>query len=242
MNKISISDNAVAMHIGDAIYNPIMGTIANSTDNDIDIWADHCGSLACIVAEGCYIVTTSQQFVSEVLQVLPSNTTFCAVSDFVVQYLTEHFTLEWATPCHMYSYNGKPYDNSVLSGLDVRPLETEHWQLVSDGTPYKPERDRVVDDIANRISSAIYVDDKPVSWCVLHRDNSLGMLYTLPEFRGRGFGVKMVISQCIKLLEMGQTPYSCVIKGNTIAEGITAKYNVDYVCDVTWCGIIKEKN
>lgn len=242
MNKISIGDNRISMHIGNPTMNAIMGAIANSADGSIDIYADDNGSLACVVAEGCYIATTSEQFVSEVLDVLPSRIDFCAVSNFVVEYLSSRYALEWATPCYMYSYNGKPYDNSALDGLDIRPLTAEHWQLVSDGTPYKPDKSRVVDDIVNRISSAIYVNNQPVSWCVLHRDNSLGMLYTLPEYRGRGYGVKMVIAQCIKLLDMGQIPYSCVIKGNKVAENITDKYNVDYVCDVTWCGIDKEKN
>ncbi len=239
MKNININDNRVAMHSDDLSMSPIMGVIANSKPEDIQLWADDEGSLACIAADGCYVHATSEQFIADLLDKVSGEVAFCAVPDNVVHYLREHYSLEWCTPCRMHVYNGKPYDPSQLEGLDIRPLEPEHWQLVSDGTPYKPHKDRVIDDIVNRISSAIYLDDKPVSWCVLHKDNSLGMLYTLPEYRGRGFGVKMVVSQCIKLLNMGQIPFACVIKGNDIAESITTKYNTDYLCDVTWCGIVK---
>ncbi len=240
MIEISRTDNRVSMHVGDATMNPIMGVIANSIDSEIKIWADDNGSLACLVEEGCYVNTTSTQFMYDCVAVLPSEIDFCAVDDFVVNYISSHYALQWSTRCSMYSYNGMPYDELELAGLDIRSLLTEHWQLVSEGTPYKPSRDRVVDDITNRISSAIYVDNMPVSWCVLHRDNSLGMLYTLPEHRGKGYGAKVVIAQCIKLLDRGQVPYSCVIKGNDTAENITSRYNVHYICDVTWCGINKE--
>lgn len=239
MKNISINDKSVTMHIGDKAMSPIMGIIANSSDDNIQLWADDSGSLACKVQDGCYIHATNDQFIADVLAGLNGEIELCAVPDNVVRYLQEHYTLQWSTSCYMYVYNGQPYDSSVLDGLDIRPLQPEHWQLVSEGTPYKPPEQRVVDDIVNRISSAIYVDNQPVSWCVLHKDNSLGMLYTLPSYRGKGYGVKMVISQCIKLLEMGQLPYSCVIKGNDVAQRITSQYNVQYICDVTWCGIYK---
>ena len=119
-------------------------------------------------------------------------------------------------------------------------MSPEYWQLISEGTPYKASKQEIVPNLLTKPSSAIYVDGKPVCWCMLHTTGSLGMLYTLPEYRRKGMALDVMVDLCRKVLAQGCKPFAYIVKGNVASQQLAALYNLEYIGDYSWMGIVKE--
>lgn len=62
-----------------------------------------------------------------------------------------------------------------------------------------------------------YEEENPVSWAITFNHGSIGMTYTLPEFRRLGLATAIEIGLCRKLLEVGLRPCIDVDMHNEIS-------------------------
>ena len=177
----------------------------------------------------CCIYTEQTAFIDEVLTILRGNVKFCGVSTFVADYLKSRFDVTDVTDCTLYVWNGEPLDTSVID-CEIRPLGTQYAQQVSDGTPYHADINDVRMCLTRHPSAAVYVDGKPVCWCLLHLEGSLGMLYTVPEFRRQGYALKVMTAISQTVIDNGNIPYAYIIQGNTVSESLAPKYHLRAVC------------
>lgn len=173
----------------------------------------------------CCMYTSSTDFIDEVLAMLDGEVEFYGVSSFVTDYLAPKFPFKWLTNCTLYVWDGHPLDTSVID-CDIRRLDSSYVQQVSDGTPYHADLDNVRKCLAIHPSAAIYVDGKAVCWCLLHQEGSLGMLFTLPEYRRKGYALKVMTAICDMVIKSGSIPYAYIIVGNKVSEHLAAKYNM----------------
>lgn len=186
------------------------------------------------------VVTHSLEFIRALCDFLPKKRThFMGVNGFVYDYLCSRYTMSYSNRCGYYVYNGKPYDYQYTVAMGE--LKKEYWKLVSDGTFYRASKEEICEAIDNRPNCCIYVDGKPVCWCLLHTENSLGMLYTLPEYRHRGYALEVMTALCEKILKVGITPYAYIVKGNVASEELAVKYNLEYLYDAYYCQTLLEK-
>ena len=236
--SISANDNLIEKNKDNKRFLNIVGLIKNGQNTRL--YTDGNGSVALVENNHtvCF-VTENLAFVDEVIAMLDGEITFCGISNTILQHLQATYPLTWVTKCSLYAYNGNSFDEIDVVDADIRPMDVNYWQLVSDGTHYHAEYDDIAECLANRVSSAVYVDEKPVCWCLMHHENSLGMLYTLPEHRRKGYALAVMVDICKKIVANGECPYGYIVKGNTASEKLAVQYNLQYFIDGNWCGLQK---
>lgn len=173
----------------------------------------------------CCIFTYKTSFIDEVLDILHGSVKFCGVSHFVTDYLHARYKFEWLTRCDLYAWNGSPLNTSVID-CDIRPIDLSYARQISDGTPYHADLTDVRTCLTRHPSAAVYVNGKAVCWCLLHLEGSLGMLYTLPEFRRKGYALQVITALTQMVIDAGNVPYAYIIEDNVASKSLAAKYNL----------------
>lgn len=184
----------------------------------------------------CCIFTCQTAFIDEVVGILHGTVKFCGVSPFVTDYLQAKYAFEWTTHCDLYVWNGKPLNLSVID-CEIRPLDKSYAQQVSDGTPYHADVEDVCMCLTRHPSAAAYVDGKAVCWCLLHLEGSLGMLYTLPQYRHQGYALKVMTAITRMVIDAGNVPFAYIISDNTASKNLALKYNLYNACPADYFAI-----
>ncbi len=171
----------------------------------------------------CCIFSSDQHFVQQMVDNLHGVWEFSGVPTFVTDMVKQRYPLIWETHCYLYCWNGKPIDHPQG---DIRAVEPTLAQQISDGTHYHADVEEIKQCLAMHPSSALYVDNTPVCWCIMHWEQSLGMLYTLPEHRHKGYALKVMQSLCNKVIDVGATPYAYIVTDNIPSLRLAEKYNL----------------
>ena len=159
---------------------------------------------------------------------------FRMITPKVANYLATKYNFGYRVTCGLFVWNGQPLPY-VCKG-DLRSMSPEFAHLVAQGTDYASTED-VLELLDMHPSSALYVDNKPVCWCLLHLEKSLGMLYTLPQHRKKGYALEVMTHLTNQVITNGDIPYATIIKGNVPSENLALKYQLEYVCDVDYISI-----
>lgn len=168
--------------------------------------------------------TQSATFVWKVVAKLHGTVKLCGVDPFITNLFKSRYNFNWETHCDLYVWNGKPLKHKCKS--KIRPMDAAYAQKVSDGTHYHAALADVRECIAHRPSAAVYVDGVPVCWCLVHLEKSLGMLYTEPEHRGKGYALDVMTWLTNELIELGYVPYAYIVQDNVASANLAAKYNL----------------
>ena len=195
--------------------------------DDVDIYNDGDSYALLVNVNGvrkCCFKTDSEDFVLSVLGKLSGNVELCGVDPCVTAMLKRRYQLLWETDCYLYVWNGEPLTYQCKQ--DVRPMSTEYAQLISDGTHYHAAVKEIKQCLARHPSAAVYLNDKPICWCLLHLEKSLGMLYTLPEHRHKGYALEVMTALTNKVIERGDVPYAYIVKDNVASQNLAVKYNL----------------
>lgn len=172
------------------------------------------------------IKTDSEKFVLEVVQLLHGKVKFCGVDQFVTNCLRQRYNFLWENNCDLYAWNGQPLPHVCTQ--TIGPMLQQYAQKVSDGTFYHAEIADVVDCLSRHPSAAVYIDGEPVCWCLLHLEKSLGMLYTEPQHRHKGYALEVMTALCNEVIARGDVPYAYIIRDNVASKNLAAKYNLVY--------------
>ena len=170
------------------------------------------------------IKSLDKDFILQVVSTLHGVVKFCGVDPFITQLLQSRYEFMWLTHCNLFAWNGKPLPYRCK--CDVREMDAAYAQRVSDGTHYHAAIADVEDCIANRPSSAVYIDGAPVCWCLVHLEKSLGMLYTEPQHRHKGYALEVMTSLANKVIALGDVPYAYIVQDNVASANLAAKYNL----------------
>ena len=188
-------------------------------DGDSYALIAHVGS----AVEVC-IKSIDEDFIWQVVGMLHGVVKFCGVDPFVTRLLQTRYEFNWLTNCNLHAWNGQPLPYECK--CDIRSMDAAYAQKISDGTHYHAALSDVEDCIANRPSSAVYIDGTPVCWCLVHLEKSLGMLYTEPEHRHKGYALEVMTSLCNKVIALGDVPYAYIVQTNVASANLAAKYNL----------------
>lgn len=179
--------------------------------------------------EHCCVYNASERFIDELLTLFNGERAeFCAVSPIVTEYLRNRYAFSWETNCDLFVWNGEPLPHKC--GRDLRAMDVAYARQISDGTFYKASEEEIAHCLATHPSSAAYIDGKPVCWCLLHMEGSLGMLYTLPEYRHQGYALEVMTDITNKVIATGSIPYAYIVQDNIASRNLAAKYNIVKVC------------
>lgn len=187
-----------------------------------------------------YLYSKEDDFIDEVADTFHKGGFygFSGVEISIAEKIKSKFQLDWENPCTLYympkeNLNLNLIKNKVTS-IDIKDAKTVdlYYEFRSSDS-----LNDIKKDIQNRPSSAIYVNGEIVSWVLVHDDNSMGIMYTKEEHRGKGYAVDVTIDLASKLISRGQIPYLQIIKSNTMSPGLAKKCGFVECGEVSWFGI-----
>ena len=183
------------------------------------------------------VFCNDEKFMQDFFDLLPKGEThFQATNPFARDWLKKRCEFIWASDCNFFCYNGQPLPKPQH---ETGSLTSQHVNLVATGTSYQADLEEIAQAIETRPTCAIYVDQNPVCWCVTHTDYSMGMLYTLPNHRHKGYALSVMLDIANKLIKSGVTPFCYIIEGNVASENLAKKYNMESLDKSFYFGIEK---
>ncbi|KAK5853811.1 hypothetical protein PBY51_014935 [Eleginops maclovinus] len=101
------------------------------------------------------------------------------------------------------------------SGISLSSLDESHVGLVNQMWKFAENKDavRMIRNMLANFPSCCVLDaeGKPVSWILIYASCAMGMLYTQPEHRGKGYA-KVLVSTMAKRLHAQGYPVYCFIE------------------------------
>lgn len=164
---------------------------------------------------------------------------FSGANDVVLDYYLnkDHSLILWRNTCNQYHYEGQGFDCDLGDSL-----KQSDAGFVNDNYEYKNDYslDKIKTAISNRPTAGKYVNGLLVSYVMLHDDDSIGYMYTLPEYRGHGYAFELTKDIINKTLKSGRLPYVQIVKSNVKSIGLAEKSGFKYHGEVHWFGIIRQ--
>lgn len=176
----------------------------------------------------CCMYSRNLRFITDFVETLNGKVEFCGVNPFITEILRSKYTFLWETNCDLYCWNGKAFNGTA--SLTTRPMTSEFAQIISDGTPYHASCEEIIQCLHMHPSVAVFDAGRPVCWCIEHIEGSLGMLYTVPQYRHKGFAMQVMWQLCKQIVEDGDIPYAYIRSDNVASKNLAVKYNMKYVC------------
>lgn len=171
------------------------------------------------------------------------NYKFAGIPFTQYEVLKKHMTSDWEELCHLYVYEGDPFQEQ--NSYDIRPLSMEDAKLVYDNYSYK-EHDGIdyIETIIQKMPTrGIWIDENLVSWVVQRDDGSIGIMYTLPKYRKMGLAYHLTQSIVNEILSRGDIPYLHIAYDNTASCQLAEKNNFQRSSTVMWFeGRFKDEN
>ncbi len=220
----------------------ILGKINNNPK--LEIFTDDPQKPSGVLVKSGYmhfLYTESDQFIDAVISehMQEGFFGFAGLDTGLAAKIKKNQVVHWNNPCSIYAYVQD--DIELINGTyDVRPLAYEDAEIVNTYYEYKNDNslEDIRKDIKNRPSSAVYVDDKPVCWVLVHEDDSMGIMYTLEAHRRKGLAEVVSRDLTKRILDNGQVPYLQIVDGNEKSHGLAKKCGFQHVGDCEWFGII----
>lgn len=226
MKRIPITSELLAKfhRIGEALI--MEGYCRYFADTEVYCDGDSYATVATGFNGGINIclLNETERFIDEILSLVNGKVEFCGVSPYATNYVKSKYEPLWETNCDLYVYDGKPLPE--IGDCDMRSMDVGYAQQISNGTHYHAPTDEIAQCIKLHPSSAAYVNNKPVCWCLVHLEGSLGMLYTLPQYRRQGYALKVMTHLCRQVINRGGVPFAYIVQDNVASKSLAVKYNL----------------
>jgi 8-oxo-dGTP diphosphatase len=168
--------------------------------------------------------------VAELLRALPGQEEFRfgAVAAWIRDRIARDWEITWENPCWLYYLEPDSLREELVQH-EVSPLRPEDAPLVN--RCWEHEDEETLGYVRWRIESgpscAIFTGEgrsrRPLSWVLTHRDGAMGMMFTLPEARRRGYGRSVTIALAREILRRGRIPFLYTFHSNLPAQRMVEK-------------------
>lgn len=221
----------------------IIGFIEN--EPDAEIYVDNEEAPTGIIARKDYfslVYTENDDFLNEALDTLYKDGFygFKGVYRPIAEKIKKKFLVNWESRCALYYFPAKEVDLSLIKN-PVKPIQIKDAEIIDKYYTYRNDTSlqRIKTDIEKKHSSAVYVDGDIASWVLIHDDNSMGIMFTKEEYRGRGYAVDVSINLADKILKSGKVPFLQINEGNNMSPGLAKKCGFVHQGDFSdWFGVI----
>ncbi|XP_047459653.1 glycine N-acyltransferase isoform X2 [Mugil cephalus] len=152
--------------------------------------------------------------------------------------------IEKLAVCHMMILEDIHHLPSIeSSGISLSSLDESHVALVNQMWKFGKDEEavRMIRNMVTNFPSCCVLgaDGQPVSWMLTYASCAMGMLYTLPEHRGKGYA-KVLISCMAKRHHAQGYPVYCFVEEENVVSYRLLK-NMGFTEDPsyreTWCRI-----
>jgi len=166
---------------------------------------------------------------------------FAAVNEDVFNYMNNMFNYEWKSKCYVYYLNKE----SILmnDGMLLDKIHINDAEKINELYTYKDQDglNYIQESIKKRPSSALYLNDILISSAMIHNNNSIGVLYTSKEYRNIGYGKKVTLDLCRKLVARGINPVAYITEDNLPAIKLFESCGFKKLGLAYWFGISNDK-
>lgn len=142
----------------------------------------------------------------------------------------------WRNPCYLYYCPTNVDEIAVPPGCKIDDIDIRYAGLIDENYTYRWEGslEDIRECLLNRPASAVFVDGEPVSWALLHRDGTMGIMFTLPLYRRKGYADAVMANLVNKTIASRRLPFAHIVHGNTASVGLATKTGFKYSHDVAW--------
>ncbi|MGL5345845.1 MAG: GNAT family N-acetyltransferase [Peptostreptococcaceae bacterium] len=188
-----------------------------------------------------YMYTENEKFTDKVIDYISNNKGeygFSGVKSEIAKKIQSRFKVEWKNPCTLYYYDNNKYIRSSIKD-NVCSLSVDYAEIVNNYYTFKDEDSlfEIKESILNRVSKCVFKEGELASWLLIHKDNSLGPMFTREEYRKEGYAVDITLSLVDEILDQGKIPYLQVEKGNYASEKLAEKCGFKQYGNCEWFGI-----
>lgn len=163
---------------------------------------------------------------------------FSGVRADIAEELKKGYNIDWENKCDFYYYPHSSIDAEKIKGNPVN-LKLENAAEVDKYYTYRSDFSikEIENDISERPSSCIYEGNDLASWVLVHNDNSMGIMYTKEEYRGKNYALYVSLDLTDKILKKGNIPYLHIVESNNMSPGLALKTGFKKYGRVSWFGV-----
>ena len=136
-------------------------------------------------------------------------------------------------PVGMYTLRKEDF-TPFREGPSVESLREEDAPILAANSPYEEGAAYASECIRRAPNSAVRIEGELASYMLVHRNGSIGMLYTAEKFRNRRLGRLVVSSLVEKQFERGRTVYCYILDRNTPSQRVFTSLGFKKTADVYW--------
>jgi len=190
-----------------------------------------------------YVVTDETDFIDALMETFCKNDDyygFTGIDQQLADYiLTKEVKLHWRNDCYVY-YLPKEV---ILPEIDPRVSSLAYEDAEEVNTYYEYKGDyslgQIQADIKDRPSSCIRVDGELASWVIIHRDDTMGIMFTKEKYRKQNFAHLVTIDLMRKVRATSKLPYVQILTSNQPSQKLAEKAQLVKAKEiVTWFGIV----
>lgn len=220
----------------------IIGVIENEPEAEIYVDNEASPKIVLVRHEYFnYIYTEEDELLEEMLEALFKDNFygFSGVYRPLAEKMRNKYLVNWESRCTLY-YLPKENLNLSLIKNPVKSIDLKDAEVVDEFYTYRHPGsiEEIKKDILNRPSSAVYVNDDIASWVLVHKDNSMGIMYTKEEYRKKGYAVDASMDLASKIIDQGKIPFLQIVQSNTMSPGLATNCNFVKHGYADWFGII----
>lgn len=242
LRKIEVVSAKELLSYDTKINSNVLGYINNTPG--ITIWTDSLDNPNGIIINKDYfklVCSKDEKFSYNLYKKYKnykSHIGFSGVSQLVAKPFYDNMDVVWSNPCYLFTFNDKKIE--VKTDKNVRQLRIEDAKKVNEFYTYKSANSLkyIKDCITKRPALGYEINGKLVSWVLVHSDESMGIMYTVDEYRCMGIA-KILTSNLIKMqLSRGQLPYVHIVKTNENSIKLAKSQGFELYDTVEWFGIV----
>ena len=175
-----------------------------------------------------------KQLIAELKNLMLDSLMFAGIPYEQYELLKPHMTIQWEEVCHLYVYNGGPFE--CTHPFDIHPLTSIDAPLVYEHYAYKEHDgiDYIKTILETMPTRGIWIDNQLVSWVVQRDEGSIGIMFTLKPFRK--MGLAHILTQCLinEVLRRGDVPFVHIAYENTASCQLAEKVGFERFSTVVW--------
>ncbi|PID26858.1 MAG: hypothetical protein CR982_08005 [Candidatus Cloacimonadota bacterium] len=162
---------------------------------------------------------------------------FCSVDYKFYEQMRNLPMTTWEEICYKFIYEKNRIDRVLNNNIEnIREKDISivdrTWSYTGSWS-YKYLKSCIDSDV----NSAIYIDNEIAGWSLSHSDGSIGTLFVLDKFRGRGIAQDVITSMTRKKLESSKLPYLFTAENNKKSQNLVSKVGYTKYKKVFWMGI-----
>ncbi len=232
-----------------AIIKNFDGALFKSSIEELEIYVDDIKNPNCVVVKEYdywhYIYARNEKYLDLLKRdYFDKNLNFgvSGSDEKVFKKLKEGRNIEWEEHCILLWLDKDEFKLNE-SELDITDAIVEDAKIIDDYYTFKDETsyEFIKDDIKNRPSSVHKINGDLVSWVLIHRDNSIGIMYTKEEYRGKNLAYELSMDLLNKVIVKNQIPYIHIGVENDASFRLAEKCGFKKYKPIFWFGINDEK-